>query len=114
MGTRILLIGRGLFRDGLAHVLSREPAVSIVGSANTWQEARDMIARVQPDALIIDEGVTTSSHQELRRLLGPDATRLKIIHLSLDENRAIVDDLRQVADMSMTDLLKILHTASDD
>ncbi len=111
MGTRVLLVGRGLFRDGLAHLLGQESSVSVVGSANSWREAEGLIAQTQPDVLIVDQAAIGSRPTNVYALLGNPPRSLRIIHLTLDENRAVVDDLRQVSDMDVTELLGILHSS---
>ncbi|MFN8475648.1 MAG: hypothetical protein U0822_25930 [Anaerolineae bacterium] len=110
MPTRVLLVGRGLFRDGLARVLDEEPSLLVVGSASSWSEAEDLISQTQPEVLIVDQAAIGSRTTNVYALLGNPPRRLRIVHLTLDENRAVVDDLHQVSDISVTDLLAILHS----
>lgn len=109
MGTRVLLVGQGLFRDGLAHLLGKEPSVFVVGSADSWNEAEDLIAATQPEVLIVDQAAIGSRPTNVYSLLGNPSRSLRIIHLTLDENRAVVDDLRPVPDMDATELLGMLR-----
>jgi DNA-binding NarL/FixJ family response regulator len=112
MTTRILLIGQGLFRDGLEHVLAQEPSVTIVGSVSTWTEAQDLMARVRADALIVDHASEKLRQADLLPLLGTEAQDIKVIHLTLAENRMVVHDQRQVTDVSLADLLGVLHSSA--
>ena len=114
MGTRVLLVGQGLFRDGLAHLLGKEPSVFVVGSASSWGEAEDLIAETQPEVLIVDQAVIGGRTPDVYSLLGSPSRRLRIIHLTLDENRAVVDDLRQVPNMDATELLGMLRSSSEE
>ncbi len=111
MGTRILLVGRGLFRDGLAHALRQEPSVTIVGSVSAWHDVPAEVALTHPDVLIVDEAAVRPATPDTLPLLGPGASHLKIIYLTLDTNRAVVDDLRQVIDLSLTDLVTLLRAS---
>lgn len=110
MPTRILLVGRGLFRDGLARVLAEEPSLTVVGSASSWREAEALIVQTQPEVLIVDQAAIGSRTTNVYALLGNPPRSLRIIHLTLDENRAVVDDLRQVTDISVPELLGILRS----
>ena len=106
MSTRVLLVGQGLFRDGLAHMLAQEPTVTIVGSENTWPEAQALVARLKPDVLIVDHAATALREAEMTPLLGLNDQTLKVIHLTLAENKMVVYDRRHVANVSLTNLLQ--------
>jgi len=108
MPTRVLLVGRGLFRDGLEHSLAQEPSVIIVGSADTWLEAQALVAELKPEVLIVDHAAKALQQSDMVPVLGSGAQALKVIHLTLAENKMVVYDQRQVADVSLTDLLSAL------
>ena len=108
MPTRVLLVGRGLFRDGLEHALAQEPSVAIVGSADTWQAAQALVPELKPDVLIVDHAAKALHNADMATLLGTETQPLKVIHLTLAENKMVVYDRRQVADVSLTDLLSAL------
>jgi DNA-binding NarL/FixJ family response regulator len=110
MATRLLLIGQGLFREGLEHLLAQEPSMTIVGSVGGWQEARALMASVRPDVLIVDHAAARPGAADFVSPIGADAHRLRIIHLTLAENTMVVYDQRQVADVSLTDLLSVLRS----
>ncbi len=112
MATRILLIGQGLFCDGLAHVLAQEPTVTIVGSVNTWDEAQDL-AYARADVLIVDHASEKLCQADLLPLLGAEARNIKVIHLTLAESKMVVHDQRQVTDVSLTDLLSVLRSPGE-
>jgi len=111
MATRILLIGQGLFRDGLEHVLAQESTVTIVGSVSTWAEAQDLHERV--DVLIVEHTSEKLRQADLLPLLGTEAQDLKVIHLTLAENKMVVHDQRHVTDVSLTDLLGVLRSPAE-
>lgn len=84
----------------------------VVGSASSWHEAESLIAEMQPEVLIVDQAAIGSRTTNVYALLGKLARSLRIIHLTLDENRAVVDDLRPVSDIDATELLGMLRSSS--
>jgi DNA-binding NarL/FixJ family response regulator len=112
MSTRVLLVGQGLFRDGLEHTLAQEPTVTIVGSATTWSEAQALVARLNPDVLIVDHAATALHQADMTPVLGTADQPLKVIHLTLAENKMVVYDQRQITNVSLTDLLQALKSSS--
>ena len=112
MPTRVLLVGRGLFRDGLERALAHEPTVAVVGSADTWQAAQALVTQLKPDVLIVDHAAKALRKVDMTPVLETDAPTLKVIHLTLAENKMVVYDQRQVADVSLTDLLSALKSGS--
>ncbi len=112
MITRVLLVGQGLFRDGLERTLAQEPSIAIVGSALTWAEAQKMAADLKPDVLIVDHAGVALNQADLAPLLSMDDQALKVIHLTLAENKMVVHDQRQVTNVSLTDLLQALKTSA--
>jgi hypothetical protein len=112
MPTRVLLVGRGLFRDGLERTLAHEPTITVVGSADTWREAQVLVAQLKPDVLIVDHAATALRQADMTPVLGTEAQALKVIHLTLAENKMVVYDQRQVTDVSLIDLLSALDSTS--
>ncbi len=108
MSTRVLLVGQGLFREGLERTLAQEPTVCIVGSATSWSEAQALVEQLKPDVLIVDHAATALHQADMTPVLGTDVQPLKIIHLTLAENRMVVYDQRQVSNVSLLDLLQAL------
>jgi DNA-binding NarL/FixJ family response regulator len=113
MVTRVLLIGQGLFRDGLTHLLRDVAALKIIGATDTWADARLMMLQERPDVLIVDHNNARLSEADLAPVLNIDLPDLKIIYLTLAENRMIVHDQRQVSNVMLSDLLGALHASSD-
>ncbi len=112
MPTRVLLVGRGLFRDGLERTLAHEPTIAIVGSANTWQAAQALVTQLKPDVLIVDHAAKSLRQVDITPVLAATTSTLKVIHLTLAENKMVVYDQRQVANVSLTDLLQALKSSS--
>ncbi len=114
MPTRVLLVGRGLFRDGLERALAQEPAVTVVGSADTWREAQAQVLELKPDVLIVDHAAKALRQADMTPVLGTESQPIKVIHLTLAENKMVVYDQRQVADVSLVDLLSALKSTSQE
>jgi len=114
MKTRILFIGEGLFSDGLSRLLSDFPSVEIIGSVRTCAEALDKVMGERPDVLIVDHVQITSNPAELAPLL-ESVNSLKVISLTLSENKMIVHDRQLLADVTLPVLMQALQgTAGGD
>jgi DNA-binding NarL/FixJ family response regulator len=109
METRIFLIGQGLFRAGLEHALAREPNLSVVGSVNTWAEAQTLMADARPEVLIVDNASKELRHVSLLLLAAAETQNLKVILLTLSENRIEIIDQHQESNVSLADLLNLLQ-----
>jgi len=112
MSTRVLLVGQGLFREGLERALAQEPTLSVVGTASSWAEAQAMVARLKPDVLIVDHAASALYQADMTPVLGTDDQPLKVIHLTLAESKMVVYDQRQVTNVSLTDLLQALNSGA--
>jgi DNA-binding NarL/FixJ family response regulator len=111
MKARILLIGQGLFLDGLTHLLGEQPEVELIGSAQSWEEARAVAAARQPDILIVDHARAELREADLAPLLENTARHLKVIYLTLSENKMIIHNRQQFGDVTVPDLLQALRIA---
>jgi DNA-binding NarL/FixJ family response regulator len=109
MATRILLIGQGLFCAGLEHVLARESNLTIVGSVNTWAEAQAAMTNVRPDVLLVDNASDELRQVSLSLLVASEAQNLKVILLTLSENRIEIIDQHQETNVSLAGLLELLQ-----
>jgi DNA-binding NarL/FixJ family response regulator len=109
MALRILLIGHGLFCEGLARLLAEQSAVHIVGAASSWDEARTVMARETPDVLIVDHAAPELRGADLAPLLEAESPASKVIYLTLAENKMIVHNRQQVADVTLPDLLRAIQ-----
>jgi hypothetical protein len=105
MGTQILLVGQGLFHDGLICLLADFPAAEVVGQAKSWSEARAMIEQCHPDAVIVDQADPELFKEEHIPVLNVGI----VIYLTLTDNRMVVHDRHQLMEPTMDDLLKALR-----
>ena len=102
------MIGRGLFQDGLDRVLKTySPDVEIVGVAETWEDAKPMLAELHPDALIADYACADVIVPEMESFTGSEKP-LKAIFVILDENKMIVYQRQQMTDITIDRLIESL------
>ena len=111
MTVRVFLIGHGLFRDGLAHLLAAEPSVIIVGTANTWAEAESLLLSSQPDTLIVDHAAPELRQDDLAPLL-VGATARRVIYVTLADNTMVVHERQARAHATLPNLLRVLRKPS--
>ena len=58
--SRVVLFSSSpLFRDGLRGMLEQSPRVQIVGAADAWDAALELVQHEQPDAVIVDRDERT-------------------------------------------------------
>ena len=113
MNTRILLIGQGLFRDGLTRILTEQPNTENVAAVNNWAEARSIVDQENPDIVIVDHDEPELRESDLAPLLETETLSLKVIYLTLAANKMIVHNRQQMSDVSIPDLLQALELPGD-
>lgn len=102
MSSRVLLVGQGLFLDGLTRLLSEQPSVSIVGAARDWSEAQTLVQTQHPDTVIVDHADTTPSFDSA-------LPSLKVIYLTLTDNRMVVHSRQELAGPTARDLVSVIR-----
>ncbi len=109
MNTRILFIGHGLFCEALTRLLSERAGVEIIGAVGTCVEARDILEIENLDVLIVDHAQVALRGNDLEELLenGPDT--LKVIYLTLSENKMVVHNRQKISDVTHNDLISALQ-----
>jgi DNA-binding NarL/FixJ family response regulator len=107
--TRVLFIGHGLFCEGLTRLLLDDPSVEIIGAVRTCADAQQMVVGELPDAIIIDHAQIELNPAELTALLESVET-LKVISLTLSDNKMVIHDRQQYADVTFPVLMQALKT----
>ena len=95
---------------GIKALLLAVPEIELVGEADTGTAALAMIAQLLPDVAVLDLSMPGISGLELTRLLGAQCPDVKIIALTVHEDRAYVQPLMQAGARGF--LLK--RSAADD
>lgn len=110
MATRVLIIGRHtLFHDGLHHLLAELSSLTVVGTAGSWEEARQIMVRKHPNILIVDHDSAELREADLAPLLESEEQDIKVIYLTLAQNKMVIHNRQQVADVTAIDLLNALQ-----
>lgn len=112
MTVRIVIIGQGVFRDGLASLLADDAEVVLVGAADTWQEARAIFATQKSDVLIVDHKTPQLSKEDLEPLLQSEGSSLKVIFLTLADNHMVIHNWQRISNVTVTDLRSAVNAAS--
>lgn len=85
---RLLLADdHAVMREGLVHLLSRQPDIEILGEATNGQEAVELAARVRPDVILMDVSLPKLNGVEATRAIGRDHPEIRIIGLSMFEEK---------------------------
>ncbi len=111
MSTRILLVSRGMFHDGLLRALKNyADDVEILGSASTWSEAQALIRERKPQVLVADYQLAPEMMGGLEELAAEEEIPAKILFIILDENKIIVYQRRQFTDITLDKLIERLES----
>jgi len=102
MSSRVLLVGQGLFLDGLTRLLNEQRSVSVVGAARDWAEAETLVQTHRPDTVIVDHVDPTPSFESA--LPAP-----QVIYLTLAENRMVVHSRQEMAHPTASDLVRVIR-----
>jgi DNA-binding NarL/FixJ family response regulator len=113
MTTRILLIGQGIFLDGLKHILVETSSLEIIDAVENWEQVHENLNQQQPDVIIVDHANADLRVSDLSPLLISNFPKIKVIYLTLSDNKMVVHDRRQVAGATVDDLLQALQSPED-
>ncbi len=109
MSTQVLLIGRGLFQDGLDRVLkSYSSDIKIVDIVETWNEAKTFLSSFHPDVIIADYQCADVIMSEMESFSGEDERPITAIFVILDENKMIIYQRRQMTGITIDRLVEAL------
>ena len=100
-----------MFHDGLVRVLEdRSADVEIIGSAESWTEAKAMMEQARPDALIADYHYAEEMMADLERIAANDNDPIpdRILFVILDENKVVLYKRRQISDITIDRLIEVL------
>jgi len=109
MSTQVLLVGRGLFQEGLARVLSSyADHVEIIGAAESWEVAKTQLDILHPDTLIADHQYADAIIADMDHFSLDDDKPTKALFIILDENKMIVYQRQQLVDITIDHLVEAL------
>ena len=94
--TRVVIVSSAaLFREGLRLMLEESARVEIIGCADGWEDALDLVRRTDPDAVVLDR----DARMPPRCVDDLFAVRrhLRVVLLSLHDDRLTVYSQDQIA-----------------
>jgi DNA-binding NarL/FixJ family response regulator len=71
-----------LFREGLKRLLSSEKSIQVIGEASNDEEAVEVVARMQPDILILDLKMPSGDAVETLREIATKSPATKVVILT--------------------------------
>ena len=94
---RVALIDdHALVRDGIRALLAVMPQLEVVGEAGSGAEALELLARVQPDIVLMDIGLKDINGLELTKRLRTEYPAIKVMILSMYDNQEYVSTSLEV------------------
>ena len=95
MAVRVLVVDDdSRFRESIARALS-DRGYDVIGRAGTAAEARDGVARLRPDAVLLDVNLTDGDGISLASELAGDDDRHRVLLTSSDSDAAPARLVRQ-------------------
>ncbi|MCS7040431.1 MAG: hypothetical protein RMN24_16420 [Anaerolineae bacterium] len=107
MTTRVLLIGHGLFGEGLYHLLAGTPHLAVVAAVDSWEDAQAWLSQHEADVLIVDRQTVAADTLSLPPFVSHGHAP-RIIYLTLAENKMTIYTPQIVANARKDDLLAVL------
>jgi CheY-like chemotaxis protein len=93
---RVLLVDdHEVVRQGVASLLSEEPAIRIVGEAANGREAVELANKLRPDVVVMDVSMPVMSGDEATRRIKKELPRTRVVALSMHEQGEMVETMRR-------------------
>ena len=86
----IIVDDHALVREGLSALLSAVPGIRVIGKAGSGDEALQMVAREEPDVMLLDVGMRGMSGIDLAAELHRRHPHIRVLMLSMFDNREYV------------------------
>ena len=94
MSIRVLLADdHALIREGLRSLLEKQPDMEVVGEADDGRRARELVAELSPDIVIMDVTMPRLGGIEATRQITGEFPAVKVIALSIHSRRRFVADM---------------------
>ena len=108
---RVLFVGVSLLQDVVIGLLAEQSDIEVIGTVDSWAQAKDQIANDAPDVIIMDHQKQELVEAELNPLLGSLKRPLNVISLTPTQNRIIIHDRTEITNASMPDLVNALTSS---
>jgi DNA-binding NarL/FixJ family response regulator len=97
MTTKVMIVDdHPLMRQGLRQALERQPHLAIVAECSNGYEALQSVQRLAPDLVIMDVHLPDLSGVEVSRRILAEIPGVKVVILSADSDRELVDEALEV------------------
>jgi len=94
MSIKVLLVDdHTLIREGLRSLLEKQPDVQVVGEAEDGRRAKELVAELSPDIVIMDVTMPRLGGIEATRQITGEFPSVKVIALSIHSKRRFVADM---------------------
>lgn len=81
----LLIDDHPIVRQGISQLLSTQPDLEVIGEAGTPEQARELVARLNPELVLLDLSLSGGSGLNLLRELKESAPGLQILVLSMHD-----------------------------
>lgn len=94
--TRVIIIDdHPIVLEGLKNLLTAQPDISMAGYFNSGQSALEGLPEASPDVILLDINLPDTSGIDLCREISAKHKQVKIIALSIHNERAVVQSMLQ-------------------
>lgn len=94
MSIKVLLVDdHTLIREGLRSLLEKQPDIQVVGEAEDGRRAKELVAELSPDIVIMDVTMPRLGGIEATRQITGEFPAVKVIALSIHSKRRFVADM---------------------
>jgi DNA-binding NarL/FixJ family response regulator len=91
MPIRVLLVDdHQMLREGLRAILERDSKVTVVAEARNGREAVEMVAKLEPDVVVMDIGMSELNGVDAARQIHANFHSVKLVALSAHSDRRFV------------------------
>lgn len=108
-----------LVRDGVEALIEREDDIEVVGSAEGGDEALDLVARLEPDVLVVDVTMGEVSGLSVTEQLCSERADIAVVVLTMHSDSAIVHRAMRagarayvIKDSAVDELLSAIRSAA--
>lgn len=115
----VLADDHAIFREGLAHLLSSDPEIEVVGSTGRGDEALEIIRTEKPDIAILDISMPGLNGIDVSREAAAEALPTRIILLTMHDDPTLAREAIEagvagfvVKDNTASDLIDAVHKVS--